>query len=84
VMAHEVRNPLGVIFNSVASIRRLIGPANPALPLVEIVGEEADRLNRIVNDLLHLARPLAPSPLPVPLRGLLEDAVHGALAAATG
>jgi PAS domain S-box-containing protein len=84
VMAHEVRNPLGVIFNSVVAIRRLIGPANPALPLVEIVGEEADRLNRIVDDLLHLARPLSPSPLPVPLRPLLEEAVRGALASASG
>ncbi|WP_224368156.1 GAF domain-containing sensor histidine kinase [Hyalangium versicolor] len=84
VMAHEVRNPLGAIFNSVSYIRRLIGTANPALPLVEIVAEEADRLNRIVDDLLHFARPPSPSPSPVPLGRLLEDTVRAALADATG
>ncbi|WP_317987781.1 GAF domain-containing protein [Hyalangium gracile] len=84
VVAHEVRNPLGAIFNSVSYIRRLIGTSNPALPLVEIVAEEADRLNRIVDDLLHFARPPSPSPTPIPLRKLLEDSVRSALTDATG
>jgi signal transduction histidine kinase len=84
VVAHEVRNPLGAIFNSVASIRRIIGPDSPAVPLVDIVGEEADRLNRIVADLLTFARPPAPHPYAVPLSPLVEDAVRGALAEAAG
>jgi signal transduction histidine kinase len=84
VVAHEVRNPLGAIFNSVATIRHFIGPTSPALPLVDIVGEEADRLNRIVDDLLHFARPPSPSPLPVPLPRILEDSVRGALADSRG
>jgi two-component system sensor histidine kinase HydH len=84
VVAHEVRNPLGAIFNSVASIRRIIGPESPAVPLVNIVGEEADRLNRIVADLLTFARPPAPHPYAVPLSPLVEDAVRGALAEAAG
>ncbi len=84
VVAHEVRNPLGAIFNSVSYIRRLIGADNPALPMVEIVAEEAERLNHIVDDLLHFARPASPSPSPVPLLRLLEDAVRTALAVATG
>ncbi|NMO21668.1 GAF domain-containing protein [Pyxidicoccus fallax] len=84
VVAHEVRNPLGAIFNSVASIRRIIGPESPAIQLVDIVGEEADRLNRIVADLLTFARPPAPHPYAVPLSPLVEDAVRGALAEAAG
>ncbi|MBN1206380.1 MAG: GAF domain-containing protein [Myxococcaceae bacterium] len=84
VVAHEVRNPLGAIFNSVSYIRRLIGAGNPALPVVEVVAEEADRLNRIVDDLLHFARPPSPSPTPVPLRRLLEEAVRSALVDASG
>ncbi|ADO75825.1 GAF domain-containing protein [Stigmatella aurantiaca] len=83
VVAHEVRNPLGAIFNSVATIRRMVGPFHPSLPLVDIVGEEADRLNRIVDDLLNFARPPSPSPMPVPLRKLLEDVVRGAMADAS-
>jgi two-component system sensor histidine kinase HydH len=84
IVAHEVRNPLGVIFNSVSYIRRLIGAGNPALPMVEIVAEEADRLNHIVDDLLYFARPASPSLSPVPLLRLLEDAVRAALTDATG
>ncbi len=84
VVAHEVRNPLGAIFNSVSYIRRLIGAGNPALPMVEIVAEEAERLNHIVDDLLHFARPASPSPSPVPLVRLLEDSVRAALVEATG
>jgi signal transduction histidine kinase len=84
VVAHEVRNPLGVIFNSVSYIRRLIGAGNPALPMVEIVSEEAERLNHIVDDLLLFARPASPSLSPVPLQRLLEEAVRAALTEATG
>ncbi len=84
VVAHEVRNPLGAIFNSVSYIRRLIGAASPGLPLLEIVAEEADRINRIVDDLLHFARPPSPSPTPVPLGRLLEEAVRSALVDAPG
>jgi signal transduction histidine kinase len=84
VVAHEVRNPLAAIFNSVATIRHLIDPASPALRLVDIVGEEAARLNRMVDELLEFARPPSPSPMPVPLPRLLEDAVRGALADSQG
>ncbi|WIG94469.1 ATP-binding protein [Myxococcus sp. SDU36] len=84
VVAHEVRNPLGAIFNSVASIRRIVGPDSAAVPLLDIVGEESDRLNRIVADLLTFARPPAPHPYAVPLSPLVEDAVRGALAEAPG
>ncbi|WP_426756490.1 ATP-binding protein [Myxococcus sp. Y35] len=84
VVAHEVRNPLGAIFNSVATIRRIVGPDSAAVPLLDIVGEESDRLNRIVADLLTFARPPAPHPYAVPLSPLVEDAVRGALAEAPG
>ncbi len=84
VVAHEVRNPLGVIFNAVANIRRIVGPDSPSVQLLDMVGEEADRLNRIVADLLTFARPPAPHPYAVPLSGLVEDAVRGALAEAAG
>jgi signal transduction histidine kinase len=57
VMAHEVRNPLGVIFNSLTTLKRLTTPTGDAEMLLNMVGEEADRLNRIVADLLDFARP---------------------------
>ncbi len=57
VMAHEVRNPLGVIFNSLSTLKRVLRPQGDAEMLLNIVGEEADRLNRIVSDLLDFVRP---------------------------
>ncbi len=57
VMAHEVRNPLGVIFNSLTTLKRLLRPTGDAEMLLNMVGEEADRLNRIVGDLLDFVRP---------------------------
>jgi signal transduction histidine kinase len=80
VVAHEVRNPLGVIFNSLGSLKRLLKPEGDARMLLDIVGEEADRLNRIVGDLLDFARPSTPALRPEALDRLLEDAVGAAVA----
>ncbi|ABS28329.1 GAF domain-containing protein [Anaeromyxobacter sp. Fw109-5] len=80
VVAHEVRNPLGVIFNSLGSLRRLLRPAGDAKLLLDIVGEEADRLNRIVGDLLDFARPSDPQLRPERLERVVEEAIHTALA----
>jgi PAS domain S-box-containing protein len=80
VVAHEVRNPLGVIFNSLGSLRRLLRPTGDAKLLLDIVGEEADRLNRIVGDLLDFARPSDPQLRPERLERVVEEAIHTALA----
>jgi PAS domain S-box-containing protein len=80
IVAHEVRNPLGVIFNSLGTLRRLLRPQGDARVLLDIVGEEADRLNRIVGDLLDFARPSTPVLRPEPLDRVVDDAVQAALA----
>ena len=77
-IAHEVRNPLGVIFNSVGSLRRLLKPQGDVALLLDIVGEEADRLNRMVGDLLDYSRPVRPALEPLPLQPLIEEALHSA------
>jgi PAS domain S-box-containing protein len=77
-IAHEVRNPLGVIFNSVGSLQRILKPQGDAALLLDIIGEEADRLNRMVGDLLDYSRPVQPALQPVPLRPLFEEAIAAA------
>jgi signal transduction histidine kinase len=84
VMAHEVRNPLGVIFNSLGSIDRLLKPTGDAKMLLDIVREESDRLNRIVSDLLDFARPVNLAPRPVPVDRLLDEAWNAAATASNG
>jgi signal transduction histidine kinase len=77
-IAHEVRNPLGVIFNSVGSLRRILKPQGDAALLLDIVGEEAERLNRMVADLLDYSRPVQAALQPLPLRPLFEEAIASA------
>ena len=77
-IAHEVRNPLGVIFNSVGSLKRILKPDGDVALLLDIIGEEAERLNGMVGDLLDYSRPLQPAVQPLPLRPLLDEALEAA------
>ncbi len=58
VIAHEVRNPLAIITNAVATLRRREIAAEDRDTLLGILDEEANRLNRLVGDLLRYARPV--------------------------
>jgi signal transduction histidine kinase len=58
-IAHEVRNPLAVIVNAVAGLRRASLRPEDKTTLLDIVEEEAGRLNRLVGDLLRFARPFS-------------------------
>jgi signal transduction histidine kinase len=66
-IAHEVRNPLAVIVNAVAGLRRGSLRDQDRTTLLDIVEEEAGRLNRLVGDLLRFARPFSISRQPVAL-----------------
>ncbi len=72
VLAHEVRNPLGVIFNSLIALRRVVAPTGDGAMLFDILDEEAERLNWIVSHLLDFARPTDPSLEPQPVAPVLE------------
>jgi signal transduction histidine kinase len=78
VIAHEVRNPLAIIFNSLGSLQRHESMTPDANLLLDIVGEEAARLNRIVGDLLDFVRPYAAHPRNVCLDAIVKGAVDAA------
>ncbi len=84
VMAHEVRNPLGVLFNSLTRLKHLLQPKGESELLLKIMGEEADRLNRIVSDLLDFARPYEPMKKPIALEATLASAIDAAFSAVPG
>jgi len=71
-IAHEVRNPLAVIVNAVAGLRRVSGSEEDRGILLSIVDEEAARLNRLVTDLLRFARPVSVKRSPVSLGELAK------------
>lgn len=60
-LAHEVRNPLNSALLQLQVLRRRVekGQREPAslLPVIEVVGGEIRRLDRLVSDFLSFARP---------------------------
>lgn len=76
-LAHEVRNPLGVLFNSLGTLEKLVEPRGDTGVLLRIMREESERLNQLVGDLLDFARPNEPAFR----RESLGDVVQGALEA---
>ncbi len=81
VVAHEVRNPLGVIYNSMSALKRLLQPVGEPAHLFEMITEEAERIDTIVGDLLEFARPHAPELKPESLPLVIAGAVKVTLAA---
>jgi signal transduction histidine kinase len=77
-LAHEVRNPLGVLFNSIGTLTKILPPEGDASTLLTIMSEESVRLERLVRELLDFSRPLAPSLEPESLRVVIEGAVDAA------
>jgi len=78
VVAHEVRNPLAVVFNATSGLRKATPGSSDHGALVDIVQEEAERLRDLVADLLEFARPRPP----VLALAAIEDIVRGAVDAA--
>jgi signal transduction histidine kinase len=84
VVAHEVRNPLAILWNSLGALRRLLRPTGEIATLLDIMAEESNRLNRLVGDLLDYARPLS-ADLRDELRGpIVEEALGAARATVPG
>jgi two-component system sensor histidine kinase HydH len=77
LVAHEVRNPLGVMFNVASQLRKLLPPKpREAALLVGILQEEADRLDRIVKDFLDFGRPASPRPKPIDIGAVIDGAIE--------
>ncbi|MCB9760985.1 MAG: hypothetical protein H6739_14190 [Alphaproteobacteria bacterium] len=75
-VAHEVRNPLGVIRSSAAYIREGL-PEDPELgEACGFIVEEVDRLDAYITRILDFSRPLAPEPATQPLAALVDRAVR--------
>jgi two-component system sensor histidine kinase HydH len=56
-IAHEVRNPLGVIRASASMVQESFEPQEDPYRACEFICEEIDRLNSLITSLLSLSRP---------------------------
>ena len=76
LVAHEVRNPLGVMFNVAAELRKIPAVPPSASLLVGILEEEAARLERIVHAFLDFGHPITPTFKRVSVRNVVDTAIE--------
>jgi signal transduction histidine kinase len=65
-VAHEIRNPLTAIKAALYLLQKKLRPGSPERSDLEVVEHEILRLERIVNEFLHFARPAEPKLETVP------------------
>lgn len=71
-VAHELRNPLGAIRGAVQLLAREAAGDPRIREHTEVLLKEVDRVNRILEALLDLGRPVALRPVPLNVHQLLE------------
>ena len=76
-LAHEIRNPLGVIKGSAEMLTQKLGPSNPlATELAGYVLTETNRLSALVTRFLDFARPLHADLTPLDITTVLDRALN--------
>jgi signal transduction histidine kinase len=76
-LAHEIRNPLGVIKGSAEMLTQKLGESNPlATELSGYISTETNRLSALVTRFLDFARPLHADLTPQDITTVLDRALH--------
>jgi signal transduction histidine kinase len=76
-LAHEIRNPLGVIKGSAEMLHQKLEESNPlASELAGYISSETNRLSALVTRFLDFARPLHSELAPVEITAVLDRALH--------
>lgn len=72
-VAHEIRNPLTAIKARIYTLQRRFAAQSPEREATDVIDGEIGRLERIVREFLHFARPPDPQFQPVDLGALLQE-----------
>jgi two-component system, NtrC family, sensor histidine kinase HydH len=76
-LAHEIRNPLGVIKGSAEMLTQKLADSNPlATELAGYISTETNRLSALVTRFLDFARPLHADLTPVDITAVLDRALN--------
>lgn len=78
VIAHEVRNPLMIIKGALRTISHHGASESDVRDAAADIDEETDRLSRLVNDVLDVARPIRFDPTPTDINRVCRDAAAAA------
>jgi signal transduction histidine kinase len=81
VVAHEIRNPLMIIKASLRVLRDGSAPATDTREALADIDSEVARLNRVVNEVLDLARPIHVERAPTDLNAVCAGAAQAAMSA---
>jgi PAS domain S-box-containing protein len=72
-IAHEIRNPLGIIMNALYDLAEIVDGSNPDVREdLKIASEEMDRVQAIINNLLEFSRESSSDVEPVDVNDLLR------------
>lgn len=74
-VAHEVRNPLGIIKASVQLVEESGSDPVRTAEVMRVIRHEIDRLDRVIKALLDFGRPSAPTLRTTDIRSVLDDVV---------
>jgi two-component system nitrogen regulation sensor histidine kinase GlnL len=74
-VAHEIRNPLGAIRGAVQLLARELTAEPRLTEYTDVLLKEVDRVNRIIESLLDLGRPVQVRRVPLNLHQILERVV---------
>jgi nitrogen-specific signal transduction histidine kinase len=75
LVAHEMRMPVSILYNTVGELDRSLDDAQRREALLRVMREESAQLVHLVDNLMHFARPLAAQREPVPLDQLVTRAL---------
>lgn len=78
VLAHEVRTPIAVVFNALGALKHL-EPTPDQTELLRIIGEEAQRLRSVAEEVLDFAKPGEPQMVVIDLLTLVGEASSAAM-----
>ena len=75
-IAHEIRNPMASISGSIEMLKEGLGKNDVNDRLMDIMLREVNRLNHLVNDFLHFARPKGAKLQEFDLNQLIVDSLE--------
>lgn len=75
-IAHEIRNPLSSVKGLATYFKNKLASDPEAKEAAEVMVSEADRLNRVINELLEFARPSQIHPVDTDLNTVIEHSIR--------
>lgn len=75
-IAHEFRNPLAAISGAAQLLGQDIPTGNYAVPLMNIITRESDRLDNVIREFLFFSKPATPQKEWFPLQALCQESLQ--------